>query len=446
MRISVPDDGRRHGPGYNLDRDPSHESNPPYEESDVPPQIVAGLPTSLVCDMKTSTTASRPFAGIPQGRSNFPQERRGAPPAGVDAASRRGFHRGESHFQSAVAAGSGRSEYLPGLRWPYLDNHVEEAPQALAERFRGEPAVAAAALLGLGAAGAVWRANGSGRLPDGSNRPQLLEEMPISAAADAGHRLAARSGRPRRAQQSAPLAVLAVDPLNHAALHELCDSWSGVTSEAVLQRMLARRSVSISSDLACFYLGAGLPEDALDVLEEAERSWRYPMRVLPGSLHPPGKLEQKKKPTLWLEKAAQVEPDLCFPSRLEEVKALQSRVYCTTPTMTRPATTWALFYYAHQRFDDGVQLWQQALQGLSELSTCSTATWGWLPGSGIETAIRAIELFEKALELNPPTRISICHLDDLYKAEGMPEKREQLAGNRSKACRSPGRRAQAQAS
>jgi len=117
-------------------------------------------------------------------------------------------------------------------------------------------------------------------------------------------------------------------------------------------------------------------------------------------------------------------PGSAFPSRLEEVKALQFAID-RNPQDYKARYYLGNFLYAHQRFEEGVHLWQESLQGLSGFDVVyrnlGLAAW-----QRDQDFPMAIELFEKALALNPLNQDLYLHLDDLYKAEGSKEERQQL--------------------
>ncbi|HEX9616076.1 MAG TPA: hypothetical protein VGA03_01575, partial [Anaerolineales bacterium] len=83
------------------------------------------------------------------------------------------------------------------------------------------------------------------------------------------------------------------------------------------------------------------------------------------------------------------------------------------------------FLYARQRFEEGVQMWQEALPGL-ETYDVLYRNLGLAAWQREKDNQKAIDLFEKARQLNPCNQDLYLHLDDLYKAQGFAEKRQQL--------------------
>ena len=325
------------------------------------------------------------------------------------------FTEAKSRLQSALAEGLVESNYYLGIL-AVLENRLPAA-RGFFQSVPSETPSFSAALLQLAALamrqGEYLAAVGL------CQQAYLHAEVPISASLLLGMALA-RAGQTDDARRELGNVLLA-DPLNHTALHELILLGEG-GYVATLDRMLFDdRQYFI--DLACSYLGAGLPGLALKVLQTAQQFWHYPMvSYLAGYVAQ--MLDQKELAKDYLENAAAADPAYCFPSRLEEVKALQFALLAM-PRDAKSRYYLGNFYYAHQRYADGIRLWQEALPGLSEYDVLyrnlGLAAW-----QREVDHPKAIELFEKALSLNPANQDLYLHLDDLYKAEGLDDKREQL--------------------
>jgi len=218
--------------------------------------------------------------------------------------------------------------------------------------------------------------------------------------------------------------VLARDPLNHLALYEMA---SGNYPESVeVQRKLERilsDDYQYFIDLACCYIDAGLPGDALDVLTFAWSHDDIAMTAYLGAFlsHQIG---DARSEGLWLKKARRASPDFGFPNRLEEVFALQFALE-KDPQDSMAKYLLANFLYAHERYDEAIELWSKALDGMSAhdvlFRNLGIAAW-----KRKNDAPAAIEWFEKALALNPHNQDLYLHLDELYKSRNLTDNREQL--------------------
>ncbi len=219
------------------------------------------------------------------------------------------------------------------------------------------------------------------------------------------------------------LAVLAIDPLNHVALHEL-SLMDGEPYRSKLERLLKDDRQYIL-DLACSYTSSGLFGESLVILQEAWQEWRYPMvAYLAGWIE--GVLGRKEAARGWLAQAGQAAADYCFPSRLEEIIALQFALK-TNAEDCKACYYLGNFLYARQRYDEAVQMWQRALPGMQDFDVIyrNLGLAAWQRRADIPTAT---EMLEKALQINPRNQDLYILLDELYKAQEMPEKRASLLG------------------
>jgi tetratricopeptide (TPR) repeat protein len=246
-------------------------------------------------------------------------------------------------------------------------------------------------------------------------------EAPMAASLLLGITLR-RQGRMEEARQVIQ-DTLARIPLSHPALREMAflDTTTPAHQEK-LMRML-KDDPHYWMDMASYYLQAGLSEDALQVLQEAGQTWDDAMlHYLLGYL-----LAERGKQTeaaSHFKLAAQAKSDYVFPSRLVEVLALEKAIWLS-PTDARAKMYLGNFYYAHERYQEGRSLWEAALEDLPEddvlLRNLGLAAW-----QRDQDLAGASELFEKALRMNPRNYDLYLHLDDLYKAQGLVEKRQAL--------------------
>jgi tetratricopeptide (TPR) repeat protein len=126
----------------------------------------------------------------------------------------------------------------------------------------------------------------------------------------------------------------------------------------------------------------------------------------------------------WVEKGNQAPPDLAFPSRLEEVLALE-RVLATEPQNAKAKYYLGNFCYAHERFEEAVRLWEEAAAGLEAFDVLHR-NLGLAYWERRGDLARATASLERALACNPRNQDLYLHLDDLYKAQGLRAQREAL--------------------
>jgi tetratricopeptide (TPR) repeat protein len=229
-----------------------------------------------------------------------------------------------------------------------------------------------------------------------------------------------RGGKDAEAQQIFG-EILDQDPLNLLILNELTmlDTSSEKTYQLKLQRLLADDQQYVL-DLACFYLDVGLTQDSINILETATEKWDYPILFyLSAYLH-----GEDDDSSILRRQARETEPDMVFPSRLWEIIALQEAL-AKDPQDNKAKYYLGNFYYAHQRYEEAIQLWEAAHDGLESFDVIyrnlGLAYW-----QQKDDHIRATEFFEKALELNPENQDLYLHLDDLYSLQGDEAKRGKL--------------------
>jgi tetratricopeptide (TPR) repeat protein len=218
--------------------------------------------------------------------------------------------------------------------------------------------------------------------------------------------------------------VLLRDPLNHPALNEMA---LGHFPESAAVQQKLRRILSddyqYSIDLACYYMDAGLPEDAIEVLKTAWSQKTNPMTayLLAFLSHHIGDASAEKA---WLEKTRQASLEFGFPSRLEEVAALQFALEQDSQD-SKAKYFLGNFYYAHERYEEAIQLWTDAVKGMDPYDVIfrnlGLAAWQRKNNPSV-----AIEWFEKALALNYNNQDLYLHLDELYKSQNLDHNRKQL--------------------
>jgi tetratricopeptide (TPR) repeat protein len=218
--------------------------------------------------------------------------------------------------------------------------------------------------------------------------------------------------------------VLARDPLNHPALNELAMG-QYPESEAVreaLQRMLADDD-QYFVDLACFYIAAGLADAALRVLDAA---WSYKDNAMIAYLgaYQSQQVGNAAAADAWLRKAAATSPDFGFPSRLEEVLALEWAIQQNSHD-SKAKYFLGNFLYANQRYEEALRLWREALEGMGTYDVLhrNLGLGAWHHESNIPDAI---QYFERTLALNPQNQDLYLYLDELYKSSSMQKERQNL--------------------
>jgi tetratricopeptide (TPR) repeat protein len=320
------------------------------------------------------------------------------------------------YLQKAVSLGLVEGNYYLG--WVALHEGQLEAARKAFQAVPADHPLRVPALLGLGTL-AIGEKDWQKAI-DLCRQAHLQGEKPVTAALLMGIALQ-RAGQIDDARGELE-EVLSVDPLNHAALRELAHLQPDGPFRGRLARLLADdRQYCI--DLACFYMGAGLLEEALPVLEDVAQVWSYPLLgYLAAYIYKT--LDRQIESDSWLAWAAAGSPEYVFPSRLEEYLALKYSIE-RNPQDCKARYYLGNFLYARQRLDEGVRLWEEALPGLADFDVLyrNLGLAAWQREKDLP---KAIGLLERGLALNPENQDLYLHLDELYKALGLAMKRQQL--------------------
>ncbi|HTO99864.1 MAG TPA: tetratricopeptide repeat protein, partial [Anaerolineales bacterium] len=330
------------------------------------------------------------------------------------------FREADIHLAHAEQLGLTESACHRGVIALY-EGRLEDAERHFTTAL-GSETQSVAALLGLGRV-ALHRRDWNGaiehlrRAEDASAEPVTLGTLLAIAFRKAG-----RSWEAHSVLQQ----VLKQDPLNHPALNEMaCGSYPESEQEGERLRRLLNDDDQYPLDLACYYTDAGLLPEAIAVLQVA---WSGKENVMTAYLaaYESEKVGDAAGAGVWLRKAAAPSLDFVFPSRLEEVLALEWAIRRDSDD-ARAKYLLANFFYAHQRYAEAMQTWREAAEGLrtNDVIYRNLGLGAWQHERDLP---RAILYFEQALQLNPANQDLYLHLDDLYQACDMPERRRALLG------------------
>ncbi|MCS7247464.1 MAG: DUF5107 domain-containing protein [Anaerolineales bacterium] len=326
------------------------------------------------------------------------------------------FSSASSHFQNALAHAYRDADYFLGFI-KTLENSAQQALQHFANLSSNSSYLLAGEIVQVGIQvrqGNIEKAIGrlEGLIQTASEPSTLRTLLAI---------LYRKAGKSKEAIELLQQTFNA-DPLSHAVLRELSLLTGQLSFSQALERHL-KDDPQYILDLACFYIGIGLLDDALEILENYKADFPYPMVGYLGwwlciSM---GNLEQARE---WHQFATSCKPDLCFPSRLEEIVAL------TSALEHYPDDNFARYYlgnflYARQRYEEAIKLWEEAAVKINDFDVLFR-NLGWAKWKHENDHQKAIEYFELALSLNPHNQDLYLHLDELYKQQNLREKRENL--------------------
>lgn len=218
---------------------------------------------------------------------------------------------------------------------------------------------------------------------------------------------------------AASKAALIRDPFNLGALYELSLAFGATfqTAEctAAMEELmkLSRRYEQNFITYALDYAAAGLYVEASDLLHHAVKQTGthpmvyYHMALFAHHLHKKDKVEEL------LSKAAEADPYLCFPNRLEDINALQLAI------SLRPADSRAPYYLGNLFYDKrqyllAIHYWENAAKADPGFPT----VWrnlGIAYFNKLKDQQKALMCFEKAFELDTKDDRVLMELHQLYK-------------------------------
>lgn len=214
-------------------------------------------------------------------------------------------------------------------------------------------------------------------------------------------------------------AALERDPFNLGSLYELSLAYGATgkpaeCSSALDELMkLSRGYTQNFIAYALDYAAAGLYDEAADLLghgikDEATNPLVY--YHLASFSHYSGQKEQALK---WLKKAAVANSYLCFPNRLEEVKALQLAIELNPEDARAPYYLGNLFYDKRQ-YAEAISNWELSVQ-LDDQFPTVLRNLGIAYFNKLNDPKKALDFFERAFALDKTDARILMELDQLYK-------------------------------
>lgn len=325
------------------------------------------------------------------------------------------LHGAAEHLQAAAEAGVAEARYYLGI-CRLRAGQLAQAEVEL-EQVSDDSELYGPSLLALGRAAlhrGAWeeaseRFKKAGRQARGRLPAMLLQAV-----------LTRHMGEEAQAEELLR-ALLTEDPLSHVAHREMSLVGEGPSYRERLDRMLGD-DPHYRLDMADFYLEAGLLEAALAVLQQAYEVWPYAM-VAYLAWDAADRLGRQDEARRWLARAQEADTDYVFPGRLSEVAALQ-RALKAHPDDAKARYYLGNFMYAHERYEEGVRLWQEALPDVDDDVIRRNLGLAYLQQEG--NPEQAMALWEEALTRNPQNQDLYLLLDDLYAARELDEKRTAL--------------------
>src|SRR5690606_20554523 len=128
--------------------------------------------------------------------------------------------------------------------------------------------------------------------------------------------------------------------------------------------------------------------------------------------------------TTWYKKAAAVEPDYCFPNRIEDVTILQAAI-AAHPEDGKAPYYLGNFWYAARQYPEAIACWERAAEVNPEFPTVFRNLALAYHNKQRDPA-KALTVLEKAFALDTTDARVLMELDQLYRKLNRPHN-ERLA-------------------
>ncbi|MCB0115594.1 MAG: tetratricopeptide repeat protein, partial [Caldilineaceae bacterium] len=171
-----------------------------------------------------------------------------------------------------------------------------------------------------------------------------------------------------------------------------------------------RGDVHTFVDLALNYAHAGLFDEAVDLLQRAPQDDPMPHYYRGWVLAHAGQQDAASEA---FAQAATTSTDFCYPNRLESVLALQAAI-AASPQDAHAPYLLGNFWYAHRRYDEAIDCWEQA-RALEPSFATVQRNLGLAYYNKRQDAERAQQAYETAFTLDPGDGRVLFELDQLYK-------------------------------
>ena len=233
--------------------------------------------------------------------------------------------------------------------------------------------------------------------------------------------------------------VLSIDPLNFVAMNEGCylslkAPGGEVNSGRIFDNLkgLMRDDAQSYLECACDYMGAGFWDEAIDMLERAQRSESELTRQFPLVSYYLGYLYQQKEnqetAQSYFTQAMNQPSDYCFPFRLETIDVLNAAIN-TNPNDNRAYYYLGALLYEIQP-EKAIEYWERSKEADPDFALAHR-NLGWAYFRTQNDIPKAIESYEKAVSVNPNDPLFYLELDRLYELGNTgPERRLALFENR----------------
>jgi tetratricopeptide (TPR) repeat protein len=229
--------------------------------------------------------------------------------------------------------------------------------------------------------------------------------------------------------QNVALESVELDPLDFWSRNEIVLALRARGDPNAAEKMLRELSALMQDevqtylDIAFDYAGAGLFEEAIDVLKRLLGRVGYPMLFYAlGFFYQ--QICQTKRAAEFYDRGSQALPDYCFPAQLQEMLILEN-VLQTVPNDSKACYYLGNLLYDKKRNEEAIQNWERS----SKLDAGFSIAWrnlGMAYCNVRHDPEKAAACYSQAFAANPGDARILYEMDQLDKRRGIPPE-ERLA-------------------
>jgi tetratricopeptide (TPR) repeat protein len=214
-----------------------------------------------------------------------------------------------------------------------------------------------------------------------------------------------------------------IDPLDLWSRNEIVLALRACAEATAAEKMLRELSklmqdqVHTYLDIAFDYAGAGLFDEAIDVLERLVERVGYPMLFYAlGFFYQ--QVSQTKHAAEFYDRGSQALSDYCFPAQLQEMVILKN-VLQAVPNDAKACYYLGNLLYDKRRYEEAIRNWERSC----ELDPDFSIAWrnvGIACYNVLQDPERAASCYRQAFAANPSDSRILYEMDQLDKRRGIP--------------------------
>jgi tetratricopeptide (TPR) repeat protein len=209
---------------------------------------------------------------------------------------------------------------------------------------------------------------------------------------------------------------LVIDPFNLACYFEKY-RLTGDTSVPEKIEHISRHSIHDFIEYALDFAAAGMYPEAETILLQCTESGKRHDNPYPVTFYALGYFASKRgdaaQAKIYYRQAAEMNPDYCFPNRIEEVNILQDAI-AQNPSDAKAPYYLGNFWYAARQYSEAIACWEHSAN-IDDTFPTVLRNLALAYYNQLNDKVKAKEFLEKAFALDNSDARILMELDQLYK-------------------------------